>query len=160
MVMIIRMILLFSPVLPIIFLQSGNYHAAAIVFLLVCFNFYNLRGFLPWKRSGTTPLEPRDAGSSIDSMYETCLNRDRTQSFEEWVGIAIETMAVDEIDSGNTNQELVDELKKKWGTTWELMYPKARVKEELSKEESYWTALKKFDDKVAADLGEDQAPET
>ena len=112
MVMIIRMILLFSPVLPILFLQSGDYLWAAFIFLLVCCNFFIFRSLLPWKRSGTAQLEPRDSRSSIDSMYETCLNRDRTQSFEEWVGIAIETMAVDEIDSGNTNQELVDELKK------------------------------------------------
>jgi len=38
------------------------------------------------------------------------------------------------------------------------MYPKARVEQELLKEESYWTALKKFDDKVATDLGEDLTP--
>ena len=32
------------------------------------------------------------------------------------------------------------------------------VEQELLKEESYWTALKKFDDKVVTDLGEDLTP--
>ena len=134
-----------------------NYSALTIYLLGWSYVLYQWRHSLFRGKKNAVLVEPSDAKSTIDSMYETCLNRDRTQSFEDWVGIAIETMAVDEIESGNPNQELVDELKKQWGTTWELMYPKARVEQELSKEESYWTALKKFDDKVAKDLGEEQA---
>ena len=37
-------------------------------------------------------------------------------------------------------------MEEKWGKSWDFHYPIARVKQELSKEESYWTALRKFDD--------------
>ena len=139
------------------FLVNGNYSGGIILLIGWSYYLYQQRHTL-FRGTKTTnsPVRP-DTKSTIDSMYQTCLNRDRTQSFDDWVSIAIETMAVDEIESENTNQELVDELKEKWGTNWEVMYPKARVKQELSKEESYWTALKKFDDKVAKDLREDLA---
>jgi antitoxin component YwqK of YwqJK toxin-antitoxin module len=139
------------------FIVSEKYSYAVMWILAWSYVAYEQRHLLSRGKRDAVLVEPYDATSTIDSMYQTCLNRDRTQSFDDWVGIAIETMAVDEIESGNTNQELVDELKKNWGTTWELMYPKARVEQELSKEESYWTALKKFDDKAAKDLGEEQA---
>lgn len=89
----------------------------------------------------------------VDSQYNLCLHRDRSISFDEWVNIAIQSMAVDEIESGETDQEIVDDLKKSFGeANWEVFYPAAKVVKELSAEESYWTALRKFDEQVAKDL--------
>lgn len=157
MVIFVRAMLIGGPILILFYVMEEHYLGAAFFSFLWFFNLYIFRPFLPWGKKGKNSLVQGDGDSTIESMYQTCLNRDRTQSFGDWVGIAIETMAVDEIESENTNQELVDELKERWGTNWEVMYPKARVEQELSKEESYWTALKKFDDKVAKDLREDLA---
>ena len=84
--------------------------------------------------------------SELDVMYEMCINRDRTQSFDDWVRISIQEMAIDEVESGVVDEILATELKEKWGKSWDLYYPIARVEQELSKEESYWTALRKFDE--------------
>jgi len=39
------------------------------------------------------------------------MSRLRAQSFDDWVSIAIESMAIDEIEAENPNNELVDELR-------------------------------------------------
>jgi hypothetical protein len=134
------------------FLVNGNDSGAFALLIGWSYYLYQQRHTLFRGTKTTNSPDRPDTKPTIESMYQTCLNRDRAQNFDDWVGIAIETMAVDEIESGNTNQELADELRERWGTNWEVMYPKARVEQELSKEESYWTALKKFDDKAAKDL--------
>ena len=88
----------------------------------------------------------------IDDMFQICMDRDRTQSFDDWVSLAIQNMAIDEIEKENTDQALVYKLKQRWGDDWEIMYPTARVKQELSENESYWTLLRKFDERVKKDL--------
>ena len=95
--------------------------------------------------------------SLVETHLETCRRRDRKQSFDEWASNAIELMAVDQVESGNLDFEMVTLLREKYGDSWELFYPKAMVEKELS-HEGYWTALKKFDDKVARDNGEDIVP--
>ena len=89
----------------------------------------------------------------IDAMYKSCKDRDRSQSFDDWVSQSIQLMAIDEIEPGKVDKELVDTLKEQYGeNTWEWAYPPSRVKQELAVKESYWTALKKFDDKVAKEV--------
>lgn len=95
--------------------------------------------------------------SEVGTLLEICRRRDRSQSFDDWAGRAIELMAIDQVESGNPEAEVVEGLKEAWGDSWELFYPKAIVDRELSRE-GYWTALKKFDDKVAQDNGETIAP--
>jgi len=92
------------------------------------------------------------AENQIDDMYISCMKRDRTQSFDDWISLAIQGMAIDEIEKEKLDQELVAELKETWKDSWEVMYPTARVQQELSLEDSYWTALRKFDEKAETDL--------
>ena len=92
------------------------------------------------------------AENQIDDIYTSCMKRDRTQSFDDWISLAIQGMAIDEIEKEKLDQELVAELKETWKDSWEVMYPTARVQQELSLEDSYWTALRKFDEKAETDL--------
>jgi len=158
MVMFVRAMLIGGPLAVLFYVHGEHYLGATFFFFVWCISLYIFRPFIPWRKKGINSLAQRGAKSSIDSMHEICLNRDRAQSFDDWVSIAIESMAIDEIEAENPNNELADELRERWGNNGEVMYPKARVEQELLKEESYWTALKKFDDKVAADLGEDLTP--
>ena len=95
--------------------------------------------------------------TDLETLLEICRRRDRKQSFDEWASGAIELMAIDQVENGNLDFELVTQLREKYGDSWELFYPKAMVEKELS-HEGYWTTLKKFDDKVARDNGEDIVP--
>tara|TARA_A100001035_G_C27772930_1_gene497350 strand:- start:1403 stop:1930 length:528 start_codon:yes stop_codon:yes gene_type:complete len=98
-------------------------------------------------------IRKRNAKKLVDDTYNLCLNRDRSQSFDDWVDNAIQLMAIDEVERGETDEEIVRELKEKFGeNNWEVFYPIERVKQELSVPESYWTGLRKFDDQVAKDL--------
>ncbi len=98
-----------------------------------------------------------EVGTDVETLLEICRRRDRKQSFDEWASGAIELMAIDQVENGNLDFEIVTRLREKHGDSWELFYPKAMVKKELS-HEGYWSALKKFDDKVATDNGEDILP--
>ena len=40
------------------------------------------------------------AENQIDDMYISCMKRDRTQSFDDWISLAIQGMAIDEIEKG------------------------------------------------------------
>ena len=41
----------------------------------------------------------------VADIYQMCIDRDRTQSFDEWVNLAILSMAIDEIEKGNLDQK-------------------------------------------------------
>ncbi len=98
-------------------------------------------------------IRKRNAKKLVDDTYNLCLNRDRNQSFDDWVNTTIQLMAIDEVKRGETDESIVEELKELFGeNNWEAFYPAKRVSQELSASESYWTALKKFDDQVAKDL--------
>lgn len=100
-------------------------------------------------------IRKRNAKRFVDDTYNLCLKRDRSQSFDDWVDNAIQLMAIDEVERGETDEEIVRELKEKFGeNNWEVFYPIERVKQELSVSESYWTGLRKFDEQVAKDIKE------
>lgn len=100
-------------------------------------------------------IRKRNAKKLVDDTYNLCLNRDRSQSFDDWVDNAIQLMAIDEVERGETDEEIVRELKEKFGeNNWEVFYPTERIKQELSVSESYWTGLRKFDEQVAKDIKE------
>jgi hypothetical protein len=67
-------------------------------------------------------------------------------------------MAIDEMRDGQPDPVIYEKLKEERGDLWDLFYPLEKVRHELSKPESHWTALKKFDDKVAKDNGEVISP--
>lgn len=95
--------------------------------------------------------------TDLKTLLEICRRRDRKQTFDEWASGAIELQAIDQVENGNLDFERVRRLREKYGDSWELFYRKAMVEKELP-HEGYWTTLKKFDDKVARDNGEDIVP--
>tara|TARA_Y100000746_G_scaffold230544_1_gene242343 strand:+ start:577 stop:1086 length:510 start_codon:yes stop_codon:yes gene_type:complete len=100
-------------------------------------------------------ISQRYAKKLVDDTYNLCLNRDRNQSFDDWVKNAIELMAIDEVETGETDKSIVEELKELVGeNNWEVFYPAKRIEQELSVSESYWTGLRKFDEQVEKDIKE------
>ena len=151
------LLIIFTPISFAIFYE--NYSFALVYFLGWSYVLYQQRDLFKSKEKrqqeteeAIDSLRRKAAEKQVDDIYQMCINRDRTQSFDDWVNLAIQNMAIDEIEKGNLDQELANELKQKWGDSWEIMYPTARVKQELSEEESYWTALRKFDEQAEKDL--------
>ena len=151
------LLIIFTPISFAIFYE--NYSFALVYFLGWSYVLYQQRDLFKSKEKRQQETEEaidslirKAAEKQVDDIYQMCINRDRTQSFDDWVNLAIQNMAIDEIEKGNLDQELANELKQKWGDSWEIMYPTARVKQELSEEESYWTALRKFDEQAEKDL--------
>jgi len=89
-----------------------------------------------------------EAENYVDNLYLMCKRRDRSQSFDEWINSSIELMAIDEVQSGKLHQETAEKVKEEWGTSWELFYPQERINFEKISKQDYFSALKKFDDKV------------
>ena len=151
------LLIIFTPISFAIFYE--NYSFALVYFLGWSYVLYQQRDLFKSKEKreqeteeAIDSLRRMAAEKQVDDIYQMCINRDRTQSFDDWVNLAIQNMAIDEIEKGNLDQELANELKQKWGDSWEIMYPTARVKQELSEEESYWTLLRKFDEQAEKDL--------
>lgn len=113
-------------------------------------------GFLIWV--GKTKSSPKVYKDPVETMWTTCNERDRSQSFDDWVSDAIKLMAIDEMRDGKADPVIYAKLKEERGDLWDLFYPLEKVRHELSKPDSYWTGLKKFDDKVAKDNGEVISP--
>ena len=151
------LLIIFTPISFAIFYE--NYSFALVYFLGWSFVLYQQRDLFKSKEKrqqeaeeAIDSLKQFATEKQVDDVYQICANRDRTQSFDNWVNLTIQSMAIDEIEKGNLDQELANELKQEWGDSWEILYPAARVKQELSEEESYWTALRKFDEQVEKDL--------
>ena len=151
------LLIIFIPLSFVIFYE--NYSFALMYFLGWAYVLYQNRDMFKSKeKRQQETLEAIDllrkeaAEKSITDIYQMCINRDRKYSFDEWANLAIQSMAIDEIETGNLDQELANELKQKWGTSWEVMYPTARVEKELSDDEGYWSVVRKFDEKAEKDL--------
>ena len=89
-----------------------------------------------------------EAENYEDNLYLRCKRRDRSQPFDEWLNFSIESMAIDELQSGNLHQKTYERARGIRGDAWELFYAEERIGVEKYSKQDFYSALKKFDEKV------------
>jgi len=126
---------------------------------IVCLRFFYqvLRKFSIYPSASSVHSNSDRSAGLFQDVLSLVKTRDRAVSFDEWAGEKIELEAIGEISSGKWDKNLESELREKWSDNWELFYPKARVRQELSRE-GIWSLIKKFDDHIAEELGEEILP--
>ena len=89
-----------------------------------------------------------EAETYEDNLYLRCKRRDRSQPFNEWLNFSIESMAIDELQSGNLHQKTYERVSGVRGNAWELFYAEERIGIEKYSKQDFYSALKKFDEKL------------
>jgi hypothetical protein len=89
-----------------------------------------------------------EAENYEDNLYLRCKRRDRSQPFNEWLDFSIESMAIDELQSGNLHQKTYERVSGVRGNAWELFYAEERIGIEKYSKQDFYSALKKFDEKL------------
>lgn len=89
-----------------------------------------------------------EAENYKDNLYLRCKRRDRSQPFNEWLDFSIESMAYEELQSGNLHQKTYERVSGVRGNAWELFYAQERIGIEKYSKQDFYAALKEFDGKV------------